>query len=82
MFKRFPAGLEPLFNSMMEQVEGLKEKEDHSICKAILRAGTLATRALRLDELIFVARLCETDFDEPQSLSEVEQLCGSFCDHP
>jgi NACHT domain len=74
LLQKFSAGLEPLYERMMEQVQHQADEEDANLCKRILRSVTLAFRPLQLQEIAIFANLS----DDPQSLEDLVGLCGSF----
>jgi hypothetical protein len=76
--KRFPAGLEPLYERILQQIEKLEDKEDVECCRRILLAAVLAFRPLHLDEFAFVADLPNEFTGKPDYVQEVVELCGSF----
>jgi NACHT domain len=76
--KRFPAGLEPLYMRMMEQISSLADTEDVELCSSILRAVTMAVRPLHLNELVFVAKLPDRMHKDLPLVCELVSLCGSF----
>jgi hypothetical protein len=75
VLERFPPGLQPLYERMMEQIICLKE--DAESCRRILSSVTLAYRPIPLKELVVIAGL-EESLDDLQSLNELVDLCGSF----
>lgn len=78
VLERFPKGLAPLYDRMLEDVEGMDDGETREHCRAVLRAATIARRPLKIQELRFVAALPDKDFDDLDILRKVVQLCGSF----
>jgi hypothetical protein len=72
--KKFPSGLQPLYDRMMQQIEG-QEDDDREPCKQILRATAIAYRPLTLEELLLIAELSEAPIDD---IREIVELCGSF----
>ena len=66
-----PTGLTPLYERMLDQILGQKDKADVKFCRSILRAVVLAFRPLRLEEIkVFT-----------EGLGGVQDLvghCGSF----
>jgi WD40 repeat protein len=71
----FQAGLTPIYQRMMEQIEG---SECSDICKEILAAVMIARRRIHLNELASVAGVVEDFSDDPESLEDLVGLCGSF----
>jgi hypothetical protein len=78
VLKRFPAGLEPLYERILQQIEGLQDAKDVEYCRRILLAAVLAFRPLHLDEFVFVADLPNEFTGEILYVQELVELCGSF----
>jgi hypothetical protein len=76
VLERFPPGLQPLYERMIEQINCLEDSEDVELCRRILSSATLAYRPLHLKELVAAAGL--ESIDDLQSLNELVDLCGSF----
>ena len=76
--EKFPAGLEPLYMRMMEQVLSLPDAEDVEFCTSILRALVMAVRPLHLNELVFLAELPDHTHEDPSSVYDLVSQCGSF----
>ena len=77
VLEKFPLGLQPLYDRMMEQIMCLNDSGDVELCRRILSSVTLAYRPLHLKELVATAGLEESP-DDLQSLNELVDLCGSF----
>jgi hypothetical protein len=77
VLEKFPPGLQPLYERMMEQIYCLEDSEDVEFCSRILSSATLAYRPLHLKELVATAGLQEQP-DDLESLNELVDLCGSF----
>ena len=75
--QKFPPGLHPLYERMMNQIWCLEDSEDIEFCRRILCSVTLACRPVRLKELASTADL-QGSPDDLQSLNELVNLCGSF----
>jgi hypothetical protein len=75
--QKFPPGLHPLYERVMNQIWRLEDSEDVEFCRRILASVTLACRPVRLKELVSTADLQES-LDDLQSLNELVNLCGSF----
>ena len=72
--EKFPSGLQPLYERMMQQIEG-QEDDDRKLCKQILQATVIAYRPLTLEELLLIAEFSEAPIDD---IRELVELCGSF----
>ena len=77
VLQEFPSGLKPLYERMLDQVSNQAE-ENAQFCYRILRSLTLAFRPLSLEELVVFADLPEELHQDPQSLENLVDLCGSF----
>ncbi|KAF7508093.1 hypothetical protein GJ744_009675 [Endocarpon pusillum] len=75
--EKFPPGLQPLYERMMEQIRCLEDSDDVESCTRILSSATLAYRPIHLKELVAMAGLQE-DPNDVESLNELVDLCGSF----
>lgn len=72
---KFPAGLTPLYQRMMERI---LDSEDTAVYHQILGILCVAYRPMTLPELTSVAdRLAEYK-DEPETLEDIIDSCGSF----
>jgi len=78
IYQRFPAGLEPLYQRMMEQIQHDRDTDEAEVYKQTLRTITLACRPLHLDEIGVLAGLPEDLVNDSQALQGVVGLCGSF----
>jgi hypothetical protein len=76
VLKRFPPGLQPLYERMMKQIQCL-DREDVEPCIQILSSVSLAYRPIHLKELVAIAGL-QGEPDNITSLNELVDLCGSF----
>lgn len=77
MLEELPAGLDALYDRMMNQI--LCEpsmRVDH--CKQILRSAAVAYRPLRLQELAGTTELPDKMFDNDKYLGDLVERCGSF----
>ena len=75
ILERFPPGLEPLYERMMEQIQNGKDAE---LCIEILSMVTLASRPIYLRELVAITGLPEELSNDLQSLNDLVDRCGSF----
>ena len=73
--KRFPPGLDPIYERMMKQVECSEAVKD---CKCIITSAVLAQRPLHLKELGAIADLRMELREDQLSLKKQVQRCGSF----
>ena len=78
LLKEIPAGLKPLYERMMDKVLSQDRQVDIELCRQILRLVTLAFRPLRLEEIVFLAKIPEEYHKDPSDLKELVSLCGSF----
>ena len=78
ILRTFPAGLEPLYERMIVQVEHERDLEEVRLCKQILCTVTLACRPLGLNEMGIIAGLPEDVLNDLQYLQELVGSCGSF----
>ena len=78
IYRKFPAGLEPLYQRMMEQIHHDRDSEELEICTQILCTVTLACRPLHLNEIGVIAGLPEDLYKDLQALQGVISSCGSF----
>jgi hypothetical protein len=78
VLERFPGGLEPLYQRMIEQIQDDGDTEDVELCKKLLRTVTLTCRPLDLDEIGVIANLPEDLSKDTQALQDLAASCGSF----
>ena len=78
LLQKIPAGLQPLYQRMMDQLQGQDDKEDVELCEQILRSVTLAFRPLHLKEVASIANLSGESFETLKDINELVQSCGSF----
>jgi hypothetical protein len=78
VLEKFPAGLEPLYMRMMEQILSQPDAEDVELCSSILRAVMVAVRPLHLSELVFLAELPDYIHEDSSSVYDLISRCGSF----
>lgn len=71
----FPPGLDSLYRRMMEQICNSDTAE---LCKKVLASIAIVYRPITLKELTSFVELPEGVSDDPESLSEIVGLCGSF----
>jgi hypothetical protein len=71
----FPAGLDPLYRRMMEQV---CNSENADLCKRILAIITVVYRPITLKELTSFVDMLGIASNDLESLVEIIGLCGSF----
>lgn len=76
---KFPPGLDPLYQRMMDQIHNSKEA---GICKQILAIMSTVYRPITLTELTsFLEPLKGIPNDNQVSLTQIVELCGSFLTH-
>ena len=78
VLKRFPGGLEPLYQRMMEQIKDDRDTENVELRKKLLFTVTLAYRPLHLDEIGFISDLPADVSNDTQALQDLAASCGSF----
>jgi hypothetical protein len=78
VMEKFPTGLEPLYQRMMEQMTYDKDVEDVAHFKSLLCTVTLAYRPLHLNEIGVLAGLEEDLYNDMQALQDLVKSCGSF----
>ena len=78
ILKRFPQGLPELYEQMMERIQEQNDKEDAAFCHQILRAMTIASQPLHLEELAIFAYLPDELRQNLQSVQELVEFCGTF----
>ena len=71
----FPAGLNALYNRMIDQV---RNSEDAEICKQILAVMSTVYRPIALNELTSLIELTDDISCDHESLSAIIEICGSF----
>ena len=71
----FPAGLDPLYRRMMEQVYN---SDDANLCKQILAIITVVYRPITLKELTSFVEMPGIASNDLESLTEIIALSGSF----
>jgi hypothetical protein len=78
MLGTFPPGLDSLYKRMMEQVLGMEDDSDVSLCKQILATITSVYRPITLREIGCLIDIPEELANDVKSLEETVALCGSF----
>ncbi|KAF7554441.1 hypothetical protein G7Z17_g2906 [Cylindrodendrum hubeiense] len=73
--RTFPAGLDALYNRMMEQIS---DSLDADRCKEILATVSTTYRPITLKELTFLAESVRDFQDDIDMLKELIGCCGSF----
>jgi NACHT domain/TIR domain len=71
----FPAGLDPLYRRMMEQVYN---SDDANLCKQMLAIVITVYRPITLNELMSFVEIPGIASNDLESLAEIIGLCGSF----
>jgi hypothetical protein len=75
---KFPTGLEPLYERMMEQLYTQGDAEDADLCEQLLRSVTVAFRPLQLADLSVLADLPEEFQGDQTAVEDLIGRCGSF----
>lgn len=81
LLKAFPAGLDPLYERMMERIqdsEDAKDAEDAELCRRILAVVTIVYRPITLEELPALVELPDHVSKIDQHLADLIADCGSF----
>ena len=78
IYTKFPAGLEPLYQRMLEQIQHNRDPEEVEVYLQTLRTITLSYRPLHLGEIGIIAGLPEGLSNDPQALQDLVGSCGSF----
>jgi hypothetical protein len=78
IYRKFPAGLESLYQRMVEQIHHDKDSEEVEVCIQILCTVTIACRPLHLNEIGVIAGLPEDLYKDSQALQGAVGSCGSF----
>jgi len=78
VYTKFPAGLEPLYQRMLEQIQYNRDLEEVEVYLQTLRTITLSYRPLHLGEIGIIAGLPEDLSNDPQALQDLVGSCGSF----
>jgi hypothetical protein len=73
--KALPVGLNALYVRMLDQV---CKSEDAEICKQILAVMSTVYRPIALNELISLIELPDNITGDPEALSAIIDMCGSF----
>jgi hypothetical protein len=71
----FPPGLNLLYERMMQQ---LSSSDEAAVCKEILALAATVYRPIRLEELVALTEQLEDVADDPESIQEIIDHCGSF----
>jgi hypothetical protein len=73
--KSIPLGLEPFYKRMMS---GISESEDAETCRCVLATTAILFRPVVIQELTAIVEPLKEFFDDPETVREIIQLCGSF----
>ncbi|KAF2790690.1 WD40 repeat-like protein [Melanomma pulvis-pyrius CBS 109.77] len=71
----FPHGLESLYRRMIQQICSL---DDADLCKQILASVATVYQPITLKELTSLVKMPDSMADDPVSMREIVDLCGSF----
>jgi hypothetical protein len=74
----FPAGLEPLYERMLQQIKGQENLELSTFCERVLCAVVLSYRPLHLEEVVVIAGLPGYLSGDLPSLKDLVGRSGSF----
>lgn len=78
LLNAFPAGLDPLYERMMEHIQDSEESEDAELCKRILAVVAIVYRPITLEELPALVEIPDQVFKKDQHLADLIADCGSF----
>ena len=78
VYTKFPAGLEPLYQRMLEQIQHNGDPEEVEVYLQTLRTITLSYRPLHLGEMRIIAGLPEYLGNNSKALQNIVGSCGSF----
>jgi hypothetical protein len=73
--KSIPLGLTPFYERMLS---GISESEDAEICRCVLATTAILLRPVVIQELIAIVKPLEDFADDPETVREIVELCGSF----
>ncbi|KAM6504803.1 hypothetical protein FSOLCH5_015293 [Fusarium solani] len=77
VIKEVPAGLEDLYDRMMQQIQRLGRR-DPQWCRSVLSTVTTAYRPLHLEELGYLSSLPSDIQRTNDHMSTITSMCGSF----
>lgn len=78
LLREFPAGLEPLYTRMLEQMANIPDDEYVGLCYRTLRIMTIAQRPLTLKEIAVLGHMQSELCDDMPSMHNLASSCGSF----
>jgi hypothetical protein len=78
LLHEFPAGLEPFYERMLQQIKGKENLEVSTFCERVLCAVALSYRPLHLEEVVVTADLPGYLYGDLQSLKDLVARSGSF----
>ncbi|KAJ4286511.1 hypothetical protein N0V90_013211 [Kalmusia sp. IMI 367209] len=71
----FPAGLDSLYERMMEQIS---DSDDADVCKAILAIAAILYRPVTIEELVTLTEQLQDVANDAKAIREIIGHCGSF----
>ncbi|CAM1503379.1 Fc.00g081550.m01.CDS01 [Cosmosporella sp. VM-42] len=77
VIKQIPAGLEALYDRMIQHIQSL-ERRNPEMCRQILSTAIVAYRPLRLEELGRLSDLPSSIQRSTDHISKITSMCGSF----
>ncbi|CAG8945733.1 unnamed protein product [Penicillium salamii] len=78
LLNTFPAGLNPLYERMMEHIRDGEDAEDAELCKRTLAVVAIVYRPITLDELPALVKIPDHVSRKDQDLTDLIADCGSF----
>ncbi|KAJ5348572.1 uncharacterized protein N7506_001825 [Penicillium brevicompactum] len=74
----FPAGLNPLYERMLEHVQNSEDAVDSELCKRILAVVAIVYRPITLEELPALVEIPDNVLKKDKHLADLIADCGSF----
>ncbi|KAJ5741804.1 WD40 repeat-like protein [Penicillium manginii] len=78
LLNAFPAGLDPLYERMIEHIQDSEDAEDANLCRSILAVVTIVYRPITLEELPALVEIPDHVSKKDQHLTDLIVDCGSF----
>ncbi|KAJ5362433.1 hypothetical protein N7541_003277 [Penicillium brevicompactum] len=78
LLNAFPAGLDPLYERMMEHIQDSDDAEDAELCRSILAVVAIVYQPITLEELPVLVEIPDHVSKTDQHLADLIADCGSF----
>ncbi|KAJ5569019.1 hypothetical protein N7450_011505 [Penicillium hetheringtonii] len=78
LLNAFPAGLDPLYERMMVQIQDSEDAEDAELCRRILAVVAIVYRPITLEELPALVEIPDHVSKKGQALVNLVEDCGCF----